>query len=412
MRAMSMHVIFVAPFLLHTTLRFVAAAARLPGVNLSLVSQDPAEKLPAAIRDSLAAHWRVENALDPAQLVVAAESLARKLGRPARLIGALEQLQVPLAEARQTLGISGLSVSAALNFRDKARMKEVLGQAGIPCARHVLAASAGQASAFAEQVGFPLVVKPPAGAGGHGTLRLDTRGQLDALLQRYAPSAADPALLEEFVAGAEHSFDSVMINGQPVWHSISRYLPTPLDVLQNPWIQWCVFLPRHIDGPEFRPIRETGFRALTALGLETGLSHMEWFQLRQNRIAISEVGARPPGAQITSLLSWAHDLDFYAAWPRLMIHGEFEPPPRRHAVGAVYLRGQGKAGGKVRAVHGLREAQQAYGHLVVESSLPQPGQAAAGGYEGEGYVIIRHRESAVVEKALQRIVSLVRVELA
>ena len=55
-------------------------------------------------------------------------------------------------------------------------------------------------------------------------------------------------LLEEFVRGDEHSFDSVLVDGRLVWHSISRYLPSPLDVLEHPWIQWCVLLPRDIGG--------------------------------------------------------------------------------------------------------------------------------------------------------------------
>ena len=31
-------------------------------------------------------------------------------------------------------------------------------------------------------------------------------------------------------------------------------------------------------------------------------------------VAIGEVGARPPGAQITTLVSRAHDIDFVRAW--------------------------------------------------------------------------------------------------
>lgn len=414
MQPMKSHVIFVAPFFMETTLRFVAGAAKLPGVNLSLVSQDPAEKLPPGLRAALAAHWRVDNALDAGQLVAAAHALASKLGSPFRLIGALEQLQVPLAQAREALGVEGLDVDSALNFRNKARMKDVLRNSGLPCARHVLAGNPDQARAFASDTGFPLVAKPPAGAGGKGTYRLDSARDLAALLEHYPPSPGEPVLLEEFVSGTEHSFDSIVINGEPAWYSISRYMPAPLQVLENPWIQWCVFLPRDIGGEAFAPIREAGFKAVKALGLHNGLSHMEWFQLRDNRIAISEVGARPPGAQFTSLLSWAHDLDFYQAWPRLMVFNEFDPPPRNHSVGAAYFRGQKSTSGgtQVRAIHGLDEAQRRFGHLVVESRLPSAGQFASDGYEGEGYVIIRDRDSDVVENALQEIVSLVRVELA
>lgn len=414
MHLMSKHVIFVAPFFLETTQRFIAAAAGLPGVSLSLISQDGADRLPRQIRADLAAHWQVQDALDPEQLVMAARGLEKQLGPASRMIAALEQLQVPVARAREALGIDGLDVASAMNFRDKARMKDVLRSAGLPCARHILAETAEQANVFAAKTGFPLVAKPPAGAGGKGTFRLDAQADLDALLHRFPPSECGPVMLEEFVSGTEHSFDSVLIGGKPVWYSISRYLPAPLQVLENPWIQWCVFLPREVVGEEYAAIRTAGFKALEALGLKTGLSHMEWFQLPEGRIAISEVGARPPGAQITSLLSWAHDVDFYRAWPHLMIFDEFDPPPRNHAVGAAYFRGQKSASGdaRVRAVHGLEEAQQRYGHLVVEARLPAAGQFASDSYEGEGYVIIRDADSGVVEKALKHIVSLVRVELA
>ncbi len=398
---------------METTLRFVNGAARLPGVDLSLISQEGAEKLPPDLRTRLAGHWRVENAFDPEQLVVAVRALETSLGPAKRLIAALEQIQVPLAKAREILGIEGLDVASARNFRDKARMKDVLREAGLPCARHVLAERGQQAREFAQSTGFPLVAKPPAGAGGKGTYRLDSLQALDKLLNRYPPSAEGPLMLEEFVSGTEHSFDSIVINGKPVWHSISRYMPAPLHVLENPWIQWCVFLPRDIGGDEFTPIREAGFKAVQALGLRTGLSHMEWFRLASDRIAISEVGARPPGAQITSLLSWAHDLDFYHAWPRLMILEEFEPPARKFSVGAAYFRGQRSASGgmRVRAIHGLDEAQRRFGHLVVEARLPSQGQFASDSYEGEGYVIIRDEDSGVVESALQQIVGMVRVEL-
>ena len=87
--------------------------------------------------------------------------------------------------------------------------------------------------------------------------------------------------------------------------------------------------------------REQGLRGLHALGLRTGLTHMEWFRRPEGAVAISEVAARPPGAQFTSLLSYAHDIDMYAAWARLEIFGTFAPPERRYSVGAAYLRGQG-----------------------------------------------------------------------
>jgi hypothetical protein len=79
-------------------------------------------------------------------------------------------------------------------------------------------------------------------------------------------------------------------------------------------------------------------------------------------------------------------------------------------VGAAYLRGQGH--GEVRAIHGLDDAQFRVAGLVVEVKLPEEGQAPTGHYEGDGYVIVRHSDTARVEAAVAAIVSTVRIELA
>ena len=199
-----------------------------------------------------------------------------------------------------------MSAEVARNFRDKSRMKDVFQAHGVPCARHELVVSADEAIAAGSRLGLPVVAKPPAGAGARGTFRINSGEQLQAWLRADPPSATQPALLEQLVTGEEHSFDSVMVNGSVVWHSISCYLPTPLQVLENPWIQWAVLLPRELGG-EYDAIRDAASRGLLALGLRTGLTHMEWFRKPTGDIALSEVAARPPGAQFTSLLSFAHE---------------------------------------------------------------------------------------------------------
>lgn len=403
------NVAFVAPFFLPTTLRFVNAAAALPGVRLGLVSQDPIEKLPAELRERLGAHARVSDALDPGTLRAGVEAVSGELGGLDRLLGALEELQVPLGELRDALGIPGMGAEVARNFRDKSRMKDVLRSAGLPCARHALARSPAEAVAFAAEIGFPAIVKPPAGSGARRTFRIETPEQLADCLATHPPSADSPALVEEFVVGSEHSFDAVSIGGRVVWHSINHYYPSPLEVLREPWIQWCVLLPREVDSPRYEGIRAVAGDVLRALGMRTGLSHMEWFRRPDGSVAVSEVGARPPGAQFTTLISWAHDFDLYRAWARLMIEGSFEPRPRPYAAGAAYLRAQ--AHGRVRRVTGFEEIREELGPLCVEARLPRPGQSPSGTYEGEGYIIVRHPETAVVEDALKRIVTRVRVEV-
>lgn len=407
--AIMKNVVFVAPWFAETTLRFVSAVTRQPGTRVALVSCDPADRLPAEVRARLDGHERVEAGLDQDQIQSAVERIGQAWGPVHRLLGTLEELQVPLGHIRDRLGIEGMGAEAAENFRDKARMKTVLRAAGIPCARHGLARTADEAWGFARASGYPIIVKPPAGSGARSTFRLEGDDDMSQFLAAMPPAPDRPALLEEFVVGEEHSFDSVCLNGTMVWHSINHYLPTPLEVLREPWIQWCVLLPREVDDPAYGEIRSVAQSALTQLGMDTGMSHMEWFRRPDGTVAVSEIGARPPGARFVNLISWAHDFDLFQAWARTVVHGEFTPHPRPYAAGAVYLRGQG-SGRRVAAVRGL-EVLEGLGDLVVEARLPRKGQAPSGTYEGEGYVILRHPSTEIVEKGLARLLQAVRVEL-
>lgn len=404
-----MFVIFVAPMFSPAATQMIEAGLNIPHVGLAVISQQSLDHLPPALAHRLVAHWRVDDVTDTAQLEHAVRQLGARHGAIARCFGAYEQAQLPLAIVRERLGIGGLSSHAAHQFRDKARMKDVLRAAGVPVARHRLITSPADARHFVAEVGFPIVIKPPAGAGARATERIRDAAQLDTALARYAPSGADPMLAEEFLQGIEHSLETVSVGGQPVWHSLTRYGPTPLEVIENPWIQWTVLLPREVDDARYDDIRAVGDKALVALGMTTGVSHCEWFRRTDGSVAISEIAARPPGANMTAMMSRANDMDFVQAWMRLMIHGAFALPERKYAVGTAYLRGQGR--GRVTHIEGLDTVQRELGALVCDARLPYHGQTPTGSYEGEGFLIVRHPETAVVQRALTRIVSTVRVHL-
>lgn len=402
-------VIFACPFFSPAATQMIEAAVSLPDVRVAVIAQQAMGDLPPTLSQRLAGHWQVRDVTDPAELRGAARALQTRLGRIDRMFGAYEQLQVPLAEARQALDIEGMRPEAARRFRDKALMKATLRAAGLPCARHSLVTNANDAWAFARDVGFPLVAKPPAGAGARNTERINDGAALGAWLLHNPPDAERPLLLEEFLSGREHSLETISIGGHSVWHSLTHYDPTPLEVLEQPWIQWCVVLPREVDDPRYDDIRTIGSRALAVLGMQTGVSHCEWFRRSDGSIAISEIAARPPGAQITTLISRAHDIDFVRAWVGVEVFGTFEIPERKYAVGAAYLRGQGS--GSVTTLEGLDVVTRELGSLVTDYRLPMPGQSPTGSYEGEGFIILRHPETDVVVRALRRLITTLRVRL-
>jgi phosphoribosylaminoimidazole carboxylase (NCAIR synthetase) len=304
-----------------------------------------------------------------------------------------------------------MSVEATRNFRDKAVMKDLLRGAGIPCARHRRACSEHDAWAFAGEVGFPMVVKPVEGAASQETFKVDDPEGLRHALDVLHPSAHAQVILEEFLTGQEHSCDSFWLRGKRLFHTINRYYPSCLDVMRNPWMQWVVVLPQEVDDPRYDDIRAASLEAHRVLGMGTGMSHTEWFRRPDGSLAISEIGARPPGAQFTTIVSRSSDFDALRAWAGLMVYEEFDQPVRKYSAGCCYLRGQG-TGEHVCAVHGWEEVQAKIGHLLTDVKLPQPGAPRSVTYEGEGYLIARHPETRVVEEALKWAVSMIRVELA
>jgi biotin carboxylase len=402
------NVLFAAPFPLETTLRFARAASRLPGVRLLGIVQEPPGGPDAHVFADVV---RVDDALDTDQLIRAARALEARHGKIHRVLGILEPLQVQLAEVRQALGVAGTDPATADLFRDKARMKDELRRHGLPCARHALIRTWAEAEAFVKQVGFPLVLKPTAGMGCKATWRIANADELGAALRALHASPEHPALAEELVRGREHSFETITIDGDVRFQSCTRYYPTPLEVMETPWIQWVVVLPRVIDGPDFADALELGVRAVKALGLQTGFTHMEWFRRDDGSLAIGEIAARPPGANIVLANGYAHDTDMYKAWARAVVDDAFDGPwERTYAVGIAFLRGIGH--GRVVRVSGVERANQLAGTYVVESRLPQRGAPRSDSYEGDGYVIVRDPDTEVVKQAMTNIIETIRVEYA
>lgn len=403
---MPRNVVFAAPFPAEVTHRFARAARDLDDVRLlGLVHVPPGE--PGPYQDV----ERVSDPLDANALARGVEALARRHGPIERVVGILEAIQVQLAEVRERFDIPGTRPGTARLFRDKAAMKEQLMRAGIPVARSRLVRSLSEARQLADEVGFPLVLKPPSGMGAKATFRMRNDAELTAAVRGLAVGPDRPSLAEEFLTGREHSLETITTGGRVQLVSASRYFPSCLEAVENPWIQWCCLLPRDISAPQYVEARALGERVVAALGLHQGVTHMEWFLRDDGRIAVGEIALRPPGANISLMTGLAHDMSMYRAWARAEIDGAFDGPyARRYAVGSAFLRGLGR--GRVLSVEGVSKVHDRVGARVVEAKLPTVGAAKNDSYEGDGYVVVRDPDTEVVKAALTTIIDTIRVRYA
>jgi len=401
------NVVFVTPFP-KKAMEYVRAAADLAEVRMLGIAQEP----PGDGDDDakvFADMATVDDIDDPAQLLAAARALEHRNGRIDRVLGIRESLQVPVGELRRSLGVPGPGPDTADLFRNKARMKDELRRHGLPCARHRLLRSWNDAEALIAEIGLPVVVKPLALSNCEGVRRIRTLDELRGALSALNASPENPVLAEEMLVGRELTFETITVGGQVRLHSLSWYQPAPLEVMENPGLRGMVVLPRDISGPEWSDAVALGVRAVTVLGLDAGFTHMEWFRRDDGSLAIGEIAARPPTSNIDFMTGRAYDVDVFRVWARAVVDDAFDGPfERRYAVGCAFLRGVGR--GQVLRVTGVERVQELVGRLIVEAQLPTPGAPHNDGYDGNGYIIVRHPETAVVTAAMNTIIETIGIE--
>lgn len=402
------YVVLVTPYLGETMLKCLEAFCALSDIRLGVISHQVFAQFPKVLRAKISGHYQVQNTLNPADLCKATYAFQKEWGRVDRLVGYLEHLQLPLAETRTALDIPGMKAAVTANFRDKNQMKEVLAKANISVARQAKIHSLKEVQQFLLEVQYPIILKPLAGVGSKNTVRVTTEKELFSALNLLLPSPSNPIQAEEFVLGEEHTLESVSINGKVVWQSSTYYLPGPLAVLENPHLQYCVLLPKQRKQPHVKKFSRINEKALKALGMETGLSHMEWFLQESGRSLVSEVGARPPGVNIMNMFSIAHGVNIWDKWAELMVHDRWELPRRKYAIGSAFLRHQG-ANKYIKSITGVEEVREALGDRWVNAKLPFVGQHKSSHYEGDAWIIVKGKNNESVIEDLRMILNTIEI---
>jgi len=320
-----------------------------------------------------------------------------------RLEATVEAHIMSTAQVREACTIPGTSVHTAWLCRDKPSMKEALRAAGVPTAASAAVASAAQARAFADEVGYPLILKPRSGAGASGTVRVDSLAALDSALGGFG--GTDSIAVEEFIEGHEGFYDTIAVDGRVAVDFASHYFPNVLEAMRTRWISPEFISTNRLDtAPEYAELREMGQRVITALGIGTSATHMEWF-FGPKGLKFSEIGCRPPGVGAWDLYSAGNDMDLYRAWADAIVHGQvFSAPSRGFASGIVALRPS--QDGTISGYSGVDELQGQFGEWVIDAHLPPAGtptQGVAAGYMANAYVRMRHPDYDVLHDMLDTV---------
>ena len=402
-----MNVIFIEPAFPPNQREFVRGLAST-GATVIGIGERPLDHLDPDLRGWMLHYHQIGNVTDVDAMTDVVRWVQDRVWVD-RLEAVVEAHTMAAAQVRENCTIPGTSVRTAWLCRDKPSMKEVLREAGVPTAASAAAHSATEVRDFVARTGYPLILKPRAGAGASGTVRVDSDAELDLALAGFG--SADSIAVEEFVEGHEAFYDTLSIDGEPVYDFITHYYPNVLDAMRTRWISpQFVATNRVATVPEYADVREMGRRVTRALGIGTSATHMEWF-FGPRGLRFSEIGCRPPGVRAWDLYGAGNDVDIYSEWANAIVHGQVDRPlSRRRAAGIVALRPD--RDGQITAYEGVDEVQQRFGEHILDVHLPETGtptQPVEAGYMANAWVRMIHPDYDTLRGMLDAVGQLLKV---
>jgi hypothetical protein len=353
------------------------------------LSDVPEQDLPPLARAHLSGYLRVPDMTDE-QAVVQAVQAGVGAHRIDRVVCLWEPGVVLAARLREALGAPGMRVDQAQTFRNKDLMKQKVAAAGIRTARHVSARSIAQVREAARDIGFPVIVKPIAGAGSMDTVRAGSPAELEEALARV--KSYDEVNVEEFIEGEEYTYDTICIDGRIVYENVCYYRPNPLVARSTEWISPQTIGLRDLSPPDIQAGIGLGHDVLKALGFGTGFAHMEWFYTAKGEAVFGEMAARPPGAHTVDLMNYIGDVDLFNGYAEAELKGRFSmSTTRKYNVANIFKRAQGQ--GRIRRIEGLESIMTRFGEHIVHVDLLPVGAERRNWIQtlvSDGYVVVRH----------------------
>ena len=404
-----MNVVFVEPFFPGNQREFARGLAEA-GATVIGVGETPPWGLDDELKGWLTHYEQVSSVTNVQAMTGVVRGIQARLYVD-RLEATIEAHTMAAAQVREVTGIPGTSVHTAWLCRDKPSMKQALRDVGVPTAQSTAAGTAAEAHEFADRVGYPLILKPRAGAGAADTVRVDDDAELNRALGSYGRQGVGSIAIEEFIEGHEGFYDTLAVDGEVALDFVCHYYPNVLEAMRTRWISPQFVSTNRVDTvPEYGELREMGRRVNTALGIGTSATHMEWFYGPKG-LTFSEIGARPPGVGAWDLYSAGNDIDLYREWANAIVHGQVSRrPSRQFASGLVAVRPE--SDGRISGYTGAEELQHRFGEWIIDAHLPHAGsatQSVEAGYMANAYVRMRHPDYDTLRGMLDSVGQTLRV---
>ena len=222
-----------------------------------------------------------------------------------------DPMVVHAAVLARVLETRGMKIDVAINFRDKVIQKRRIAEAGIATPRAIGVDDLSKALEHLDGTRFPVVLKPVAAMMASGFKFVPTVDALAETLDQ-AASADGPVnyILEEFVDGDEWHCDGFVEGGELGLLSVSEYAQPAREAISGETKRAVTLDPKR-QAWAYELATPLVMDSLRALGMETGVFHLEVFLRPDGTLAFGECAARAGGAIIVPTVCRKFGIDLH-----------------------------------------------------------------------------------------------------
>lgn len=312
------------------------------------------------------------------------------------------------ALAARDLGLAANDPDAVRKTRNKAAMRTALSAAPAGALHQPafwIMRPGDDVGAAAEELGFPVVLKPISLAASRGVIRADdpegakqAARRVRAILDEDGRPGDEPVLVESYVPGEEVAVEALLRGGRL---EVLAVFDKP-DPLTGPFFEETLYVtPSRFPADLQAEITASVAHAAAAIGLTEGPVHAELRIDPDGRPWILELAARTIGGLCARTLRFAAGVSLEELVLRHALGLPVDPRRERIAAGVMMLPIPGA--GRLVAVHGQDEARAVPHITALEISIPVGGQVRPlpEGDRYLGFLFARAPTPAEVEDALR-----------
>lgn len=314
-----------------------------------------------------------------------------------------------LGKVVDALGLPGTGYDAACHSTNKVLMKQAFLEHGVPTAAFQIFIDALEAKAFAEKLGYPVMVKAPDSSGSRGITLVNCSEDFHfAWIRAYEISRSKQIIVEQFLDGMEFGAQAIVHGNQVV-----AVFPHGDTVTPAPYFSPIGHsMPTDLTNKQQNQTASVIEQAVRALGISDCISNVD-LMLVDGQPKVIEIGARMGATCLPENIAIYTGHDIYEHLIRLALgeHPDFTVTVRQ-ANASFLLRSN--QSGIVTALNVpddlLNDPALIDLHWDVE--IGDRVSAFRVGPDRIGHVIVKSETAKTAEQLAVEIVSRIRIEIA